>query len=89
MYYGRTASYGLDHTPDRFLDPTLRVQTPIKGLLLTGQDVLCDGVFPQPLTGLMTCAKVLGVSSADFWFLMGECGLSVAWRMLTDRTHRL
>lgn len=88
-YYGRTASYGLDHTTERFLDETLRIATPVQGLYLTGQDVLCVGVFPQPIAAWMTLAKVVGVTSPDFWFLLGEFACSVGWRVCTDRTHAL
>eukprot|EP00051_Salpingoeca_urceolata_P028315 m.486224 g.486224 ORF g.486224 m.486224 type:complete len:621 (+) comp24248_c0_seq1:182-2044(+) len=52
--------YGLDHTLGRFADPrmaaALRPQTPIPGLLLTGQDVLNCG-FVGAMFGGLLCAS--------------------------------
>lgn len=82
-YLGRTASYGLDQDAARFLDPTLSVSVPgIRGLYLTGQDFISCGVFAQPIIAWITMAKVLGVTSPDFWVLLGDCLLLVARRSL-------
>jgi all-trans-retinol 13,14-reductase len=47
--------YGLDVTPKRVLSDALRMKTPIKGLYLTGQDVLSPGI-PGALWGGLLCA---------------------------------
>jgi len=87
-YLGRTSSYGLDQSVDRFLDPTLRIAVPgLSGLYLTGQDLICDGVFPQPIVAWITLSKVLGVTSPDFWLLFCDFALSVGRRVLFDRTY--
>jgi len=87
-YLGRKSSYGLDQNAARFLDPTLRVAVPrVSGLYLTGQDMLCGGVFPQMLTAWLTLAKVLGLFSPDLWVLLARFGLSVSRRALFDSTY--
>uniref|UniRef100_A0A673IYX7 All-trans-retinol 13,14-reductase n=1 Tax=Sinocyclocheilus rhinocerous TaxID=307959 RepID=A0A673IYX7_9TELE len=53
--------YGIDHDIARFnveLNATIRPQTPIKNLFLTGQDVLFCG-FAGALTGALTCGSVI------------------------------
>ena len=52
--------YGLDHTPNRFEQHGLHPVTPIKGLYLTGQDVLTAGVGGALTGGLMTTCAMLG-----------------------------
>ncbi|WP_339735179.1 NAD(P)/FAD-dependent oxidoreductase [uncultured Gimesia sp.] len=47
--------YGLDVTPQRVLSNALRMKTPIKGLYLTGQDVVSPGI-PGALWGGLLCA---------------------------------
>ena len=42
--YEKGELYGLDHTPTRFSQKFLRPKTPIKGLFLTGQDIVSAGV---------------------------------------------
>lgn len=89
FYLERKSSYGLNHTPARLLDATLRIAVPgLSGLFLTGQDVLCDGVFPQVITSWMALAKVLGITSPDFWLLFCDFAASVGWRVLLDRTYQ-
>ncbi|CAK0892461.1 unnamed protein product [Prorocentrum cordatum] len=89
LYLERKSSYGLSHTSERLLDPTLRISVAgVSGLFLTGQDVLCDGVFPQVLTAWMTVAKVVGVTSPDFWLLFCGFVASVGRRCLFDRTYQ-
>lgn len=55
-------AYGLDHGQQRF-DPMilakLRPQTDVKGLYLTGQDVLFCGVVSALYSGLMTAGAIL------------------------------
>uniref|UniRef100_A0A8C2KX23 All-trans-retinol 13,14-reductase n=2 Tax=Cyprinus carpio TaxID=7962 RepID=A0A8C2KX23_CYPCA len=53
--------YGADHGIPRFsveLNATIRPQTPIKNLFLTGQDVMLCG-FAGALTGALTCGSVI------------------------------
>lgn len=82
-YLGRASSYGLDQDAARFLDPTLSVCVPqIRGLYLTGQDLMCCGVMGQPIVAWLTLAKVLGVTSPDLWILLGDFALAVIRRTL-------
>lgn len=85
-YLGRKSSYGLDHDASRFLDPSVRVQV-MPGLYLTGQDVLADGIFTQPLAALLTASKVLGFGSFDFALLGFDFARFVLRRVLFDRTY--
>lgn len=53
--------YGADHGISRFsaeLNATVRAQTPIKNLFLTGQDLMLCG-FAGALTGALTCGSVI------------------------------
>lgn len=53
--------YGADHGIPRFsaeLNATIRAQTPIKNLYLTGQDLMLCG-FAGALTGALTCGSVI------------------------------
>jgi len=52
--------YGLAHTPDRYEDPWLRLQSPIRGLYMTGQDAFTMGIAGATMSGFMTALKVLG-----------------------------
>ncbi|MBV1934469.1 MAG: NAD(P)/FAD-dependent oxidoreductase [Parvibaculaceae bacterium] len=52
--------YGLAHTPERYDDPWLRIQTPIKGLYMTGQDAVSMGIAGATIGGFMTALKLLG-----------------------------
>ena len=55
----RGAIYGLSHSPARFdCDCLTSVRTPIKGLYLSGQDVVCDGIQGALMSGLKTCAVI-------------------------------
>ncbi len=56
--------YGLDHDVQRFKQDWLHPQTPIKGLYLTGQDVVSAGVGGALVGGLMTTSAMLG---KDAW----------------------
>lgn len=59
-FYERGEIYGLDHDPNRFEQTWLQPKTSIKGLYLTGQDVLSCGVVGALLAGLLTAIKILG-----------------------------
>ncbi|MDH3254139.1 MAG: NAD(P)/FAD-dependent oxidoreductase, partial [Acidobacteriota bacterium] len=52
--------YGLDHSPARFLNRSLRPRTPVLGLFLTGQDVVSCGVAGAMAAGYLTGSVVLG-----------------------------
>lgn len=52
--------YGLDHTPARFKQTWLRPKSKIKGLYLTGQDVLSCGVAGAMIAGVACGAAILG-----------------------------
>ncbi len=51
--------YGIDHTPDRFAKKFLRPQTPIKGLYLTGQDIVTAGIGGALFGGVITASAIL------------------------------
>ncbi len=52
--------YGLDHTPERLQQDWLRPKTNIKGLWLTGQDILTCGVTGAMMSGLLTATSLVG-----------------------------
>jgi all-trans-retinol 13,14-reductase len=52
------ASYGLAHSPARFLSRDLRPRTPVGNLFLTGQDIGTCGVMGA-LSGAVTTASVV------------------------------
>ena len=61
-YYMNNAQgemYGLAHSPDRFKIKELRPQTKIKGLTLTGQDVMTGGIGSALMSGLLAAASIL------------------------------
>jgi all-trans-retinol 13,14-reductase len=53
--HAKGAFYGLEVTPKRMLSDALRMKTPVKGLYLSGQDVVSPGV-PGALWGGLLCA---------------------------------
>lgn len=53
--------YGLSHNRQRLQQDWLRPKTRIKGLWLTGQDVLTCGVTGAMMGGLMTTASMVGM----------------------------
>ncbi|MBK6908895.1 MAG: FAD-dependent oxidoreductase [Rhodocyclaceae bacterium] len=55
--------YGLEHTPERFAQSWVKPHTPIKGLYLTGQDILFCGVASAMMAGAMTATTVLGAAA--------------------------
>lgn len=52
--------YGLQHDPKRFEQQWLKPKTDIKGLYLTGQDVLSCGVVGAMMAGLITAVQLGG-----------------------------
>ena len=61
--YAQGQVYGLEHTPERFAQSWVKPHTPIKGLYLTGQDILFCGVASAMMSGVMTATAVLGTAS--------------------------
>ena len=61
---------GLDHDPDRFKQPWLHPQSPVKGLYLTGQDVVTAGVGGALMGGVMTTAAIMGLKQQKVWKLL-------------------
>lgn len=53
------AIYGLAHTPERFEQRWLRPRTPIKGLYLTGVDVVTAGLMGGMMGGFVCASAVL------------------------------
>jgi len=70
--YKKGELYGLSHDPQRFEQSWLKPKTSIKGLYLTGQDVLTCGVAGAMMGGLMTTVSVLGWQS---YKLLNKFGL--------------
>jgi all-trans-retinol 13,14-reductase len=58
--YQQGEIYGLSHSPERFLDRSLRPRTPIRGLYLTGQDIVTCGVAGAMAAGYVTTSAILG-----------------------------
>src|SRR5260221_11148137 len=58
--YAQGEIYGLAHPPARFEARWLRPRIPIRGLWLTGQDVVTCGVAGAPAPGFATAAPILG-----------------------------
>ena len=54
----RGESWGLAHTPTRYKQTWLRPHTPIKGLFLTGQDLVSVGVMGALVSGFLTAIAV-------------------------------
>jgi len=66
--YDRGEIYGLDHDVQRFRQRWLHPGTKVKGLYLTGQDVVTAGVGGALMGGLMTTASLLGLrESRKLW----------------------
>jgi len=71
--YDRGEIYGLDHDARRFRQHWLHPVTPVKGLYLTGQDVLTAGVGGALMGGVMTTAALVGLrESRKLWQLIGN-----------------
>jgi phytoene dehydrogenase-like protein len=54
------AIYGLPVVPERFLTDRVGVETPVRGLLLTGSDVFSSGIVGAAVGGAVTAGHVLG-----------------------------
>lgn len=52
------ASYGLAPTPRRFLSESLRMQTPLPGLFLVGQDAGTPGIAGAMMSGYLAAASL-------------------------------
>jgi phytoene dehydrogenase-like protein len=50
--------YGLSHNPARFAARELRVHTPVRGLYLTGADVVTAGVGGALMAGVLTATVI-------------------------------
>ncbi len=70
--YDRGEIYGLDHDVQRFNQRWLHPVTPVKGLYLTGQDVVTAGVGGALMGGAMTTSALLGLESRKLWKLIEE-----------------
>jgi all-trans-retinol 13,14-reductase len=57
--YGHGEIYGLEHSPERFKLKSLLPKTSIKGLYLTGQDVVTVGVGGALASGLLCATQIL------------------------------
>ncbi len=69
--YDRGEIYGLDHDSQRFRQTWLHPVTPVKGLYLTGQDVVTAGVGGALMGGVLTTAALLGLrESRRLWKLI-------------------
>jgi all-trans-retinol 13,14-reductase len=55
--------YGLDHDANRFRQDWLHPVTPVKGLYMTGQDVVTCGVGGALMGGVMTTSAMLGLQA--------------------------
>jgi all-trans-retinol 13,14-reductase len=70
--YDRGEIYGLDHDVQRFNQRWLHPVTPVKGLYLTGQDVVTAGVGGALMGGAMTTSALLGLESRKLWKMIEE-----------------
>ena len=57
--YSTGELYGINHTPSRFRQKWLKPKTTIKGLYLTGQDILTAGVAGALSAGALTASVIL------------------------------
>ena len=56
--YQQGEIYGISHDPDRFEHKFLRADTPIKGLYLTGQDIVTAGIGGGLAGGVLTASAI-------------------------------
>ncbi len=68
--YDRGEIYGLDHDLQRFQQNWLHPVSPVKGLYLTGQDVVTAGVGGALMGGVLTTAAMLGAKQYRLWRLL-------------------
>ncbi len=57
--YAQGEIYGIAHSPERFRQRFLRPATPIRGLYLTGQDIVSCGVGGALMAGVLTASAIL------------------------------
>jgi all-trans-retinol 13,14-reductase len=57
--YGRGEIYGMEHTPLRYSNNSLRAQTRYKNLFLAGQDVVTVGVGAVLFSGVLVSTRIL------------------------------
>ncbi|MBS1596384.1 MAG: NAD(P)/FAD-dependent oxidoreductase [Bacteroidetes bacterium] len=57
--YEKGEIYGLNHGPKRFRMDFLRARTPIRGLYLTGQDIVTVGIGGALFSGVLTASALL------------------------------
>ena len=70
--YDRGEIYGLDHDLRRFEQKWLHPVTPVKGLYLTGQDVVTAGVGGALMGGVMTTAAMMGPKAGQVFKLLKQ-----------------
>ena len=70
--YDRGEIYGLEHDAQRFRQDWLHPITPVKGLYLTGQDVVTAGVGGALMGGVLTTSAMLGRQSWKLWKMLKE-----------------
>ena len=58
--YQKGELYGIDHSPSCYRQKFLRPRTPIKGLYLTGQDIVTAGMGGALFSGLITASAMTG-----------------------------
>ncbi len=56
--YAKGEIYGLEHSPGRFLNKTLRPGTSLKNFYLTGQDISTAGIVGAMASGLLTASAI-------------------------------
>jgi len=54
--------YGLNHYVNRFKQPFLHTETPVKNFYMTGADVMTAGVGGALMAGMMTSMRMLGLT---------------------------
>lgn len=57
--YAHGEIYGIDHTPQRFRQRFLKPATPVRGLYLTGQDIVSCGVGGAMMGGVLAASAIL------------------------------
>jgi len=88
MNYKAGEIYGLEHTPARFRLRSLRPQTRIKGLYLTGQDIVTVGVGGALYSGVLTATTLLK-KSVVVRILLNRPLMSIwkrAWRKISQHS---
>ena len=72
QHNSRGEIYGLDHDVQRFNQDWLHPVTPVKGLYLTGQDVVSAGVGGALIGGYLTTSVMLGRDAMKLMRLLKE-----------------